>query len=95
MRAGARKSPSERRPVAAVVTFSTKNQGFFAGEIAIEARTNGLHTGRTGSFHQEQGRRVKVLNGKPVDLANLLGGEYGLHEGMISEPEAQSSSSKV
>jgi hypothetical protein len=27
---------------------------------------------------------VIVFNGKSVDLADLFGGEYGLHEGMIS-----------
>src|SRR5262245_60559103 len=57
--------------------------------MAVKARSDRLHTGSTGSFHQEQGRRVIVFDGKTVDLADLLSGKYGLHGSQINADQAK------
>ena len=86
MHASTRECASQCSAITAVVAFATENQCFLADEIVLETRANRVHAGATRGFHQEQGRSVVVLNCETVDFANLFGGEYRLHVGMIGRP---------
>src|SRR6185436_4702756 len=84
MHARARQAAGERSAVAAVVASTAKYECFLVGKVVAEAGLNGVEARAARGLHEQQRGGVVVLNGQAIDLANLFGGEYGLHVGMIA-----------
>ena len=76
---GARQSASQRGAVTSVIASAAKNERFFVRQVAVQPGLNCIEARAAGGFHEQEGGGVIVLDSETVNLADLFGGEYGLH----------------
>jgi hypothetical protein len=61
--------------IAAVITWSTYEDGGFRGGAEFEARREPVGDGMPGVFHQDEGRKAELGLGACVDRADIGSGE--------------------